>query len=210
MCFSAKSRAHVFVPSLKNAISYIPVCGILGSSGDPIWMSGAPFCKWGARIRFWATWAHFGIHFGSLSKLLRFPGMLLGAPFAPRAAWINFELILGAKLDSKGSQHPSQNGSKIQWKLEHVFQWNLDGNMYPKWIPKGSQNHYKILKKILHFFIDIFNVFFYYFCRLQGRPKPFEFVDRGDTFVGSRLFAQVRKHHRKLRKKWLQKLLKMN
>ena len=93
---------------------------------------------------FWGPWAKFGLHFGSLLRVLRLPGMLLGAPFAPRAAWVDFGLILGFKLEPKGSQNPFQNESKNRWNSEHGFQWNLEGKRYPKWTPKGFPNQHKI------------------------------------------------------------------
>ena len=117
----------------------------------PCWeLWGSVLEAWTRRKdRFWGSWAHFGLHFWWLLRVLRLPGTLQGPLCAPRAAWIDFWSDFGSQMGGQGSPNASQNRSKNLWNFECIFWWNFDRKMEAKMSPNASQDDAKMHKKIM-------------------------------------------------------------
>ena len=122
------------------------IFGNLVFSGIPCWeLWGSVLEAWRRpNPRFWGSWAHFGLHFWWLLRVLRLPGTLQGPLCAPRAAWIDFWSDFGSQMGGQGSPNASQNRSKNLWNFECIFWLNFDrkmeAKMKPKCLPRRDQN----------------------------------------------------------------------
>ena len=143
--------------------------------------SGTPYWElWGSVLeawrppngRFWGSWAHFGLHFWWLLRVLRLLGTLQGALCAPRAAWIDFGSDFGSQMGGQWGPNASQNRTKNRWNFECIFWWNFNRKMEAKMSPNAFQGDAKMHKKIMQNFIDFLIEFLMSFGGFGRGPDP--------------------------------------